>query len=697
MSKTSLNGYSYGKNPTTDAPFWGEGGGGGAVINDETTALDSTWSSSKISSELATKANATDVYTKTEVDESLAYKADSDDVYDKTSVDMKLADKADKSDTYTKTQVDTELAGKADASTTYTKTEMNTRLGQKADWSEVYRKSQVDTALDAKADASTTYTKTEVNTALADKADKSDTYTKTQVDNLIAGAGGASIDDTTTSTTSVWSSKKTSDELATKADASTTYTKTEVNTALADKADKSDTYTKTQVDNLIAGAGGASIDDTTTSASSVWSSQKVSTELATKADTSTVVAWDDLRTYYANRLSTRYTANYGATTAFEDGKNYSSVGTINISIGGGVVYNDQLIDIPYNNMQSSGTQYAIGDVGKYRWKDTYLFQNNYIDAGNNDYYLLPVKMAFIGYQSSNGKYNPYLYILREKKLPREGHSSQSNEITVSSYITDWTEVTSGGGGGSAIPTSYASTHSSITIEPTDNDVRGFEYGDVADINLSITINGKANLCQALIRNIGNQYMQYNSPPQEFTPVVLTDPACTVYVAANTWGISPDTGRFIVDLYLYYPSDYAVTAFTGSKAYHREFGLQRIKEGVSTVPCHDATLSSLTTGHKAAVALSVKFESSGPTYKYYALLDSPADNHVVNGHYFGNFVSCEAETPKQTISGAQVQSSYNAPDIKVALFEENGQYYYGFILPHNLLYVDSCTPTVIQTF
>ena len=697
MSKTSLNGYSYGKNPTTDSPFWGEGGGGGAVIDDETTALNSTWSSSKISSELATKSNATDVYDKTEVDEALAYKADTDEVYDKTSVDMKLADKADKSDTYTKTQVDTALSGKADASTTYTKTE--------------------------------------VNSELVTKADKSDTYTKAQVDTLIAGAGGgAAIDDTTTSTTSVWSSKKTSDELATKADASTTYTKTEVNaelaykadwdevyrksqvdTALDAKADKSDTYTKAQVDNLIAGAGGgAAIDDTTTSSSSVWSSQKVSNELASKAnasttytktevdtalaskaDTSAVVAWDDLRTYYANRLSTRYTTNYGATTAFEDGKNYSSVGTITISIGEGEVYNDQLIDIPYNAMQSNGTIHAIGDVGKYRWKDTYLLQNNYMDAGDDEYYLLPVKMAFIGYQTSNGKHNPYLYILREKKLPREGHSSQSNAITVTSYITDWTEVTSGGGGGSAIPTNYSKIRANnVDIGYSNHDASNFVYGDVIDFNLSITIDGKTNTPHALVRYIDNQYIPQNSPPQEFTPVVLTDPACTVYVAANR--IENSRSDLLVDLYLYYPSDYTVTSFTATHAHHREWGTQRIREGVYTESVDSSALTSLASGHKAAVELTISFTGDVRDYTYYALLNSAADNCIVNGHYFGNFVSCEALAPKNTVSGNQVQATYDAPDIKVALFNDNGSYYLGFILPQNIMGISSFHVSVLQS-
>lgn len=68
--------------------------------------------------------------------------------------------------------VETALATKADTSSTYTKTEVDTALSAKADSADVYTKTAVDTALSAKADKSTTYTKTEVDTALDDKVDK---------------------------------------------------------------------------------------------------------------------------------------------------------------------------------------------------------------------------------------------------------------------------------------------------------------------------------------------------------------------------------------------------------------------------------------------------------------------------------------------------------------------------------------------
>lgn len=62
--------------------------------------------------------------------------------------------KADASNVYTKTEVDTLVSGKADASNVYTKTEMDTALSGKADSSSVYTKTETDTLLSGKANAS---------------------------------------------------------------------------------------------------------------------------------------------------------------------------------------------------------------------------------------------------------------------------------------------------------------------------------------------------------------------------------------------------------------------------------------------------------------------------------------------------------------------------------------------------------------
>ena len=59
-----------------------------------------------IVTDLATKANSADVYTKTAVDTALGTKANSADVYTKTAVDTALGTKANSADVYTKGQID---------------------------------------------------------------------------------------------------------------------------------------------------------------------------------------------------------------------------------------------------------------------------------------------------------------------------------------------------------------------------------------------------------------------------------------------------------------------------------------------------------------------------------------------------------------------------------------------------------------
>lgn len=118
-------------------------------------------------------------------------------------VTMALFSKANASDVYTKTQVDNALANKADTATTYTKSETDTLLGAKADANNTYTKTEVDTALQSKADAnnvyskSEVYTKSETNTALASKANSSSVYTKNEVYNKTETYNKAEIDSKT--------------------------------------------------------------------------------------------------------------------------------------------------------------------------------------------------------------------------------------------------------------------------------------------------------------------------------------------------------------------------------------------------------------------------------------------------------------------------------------------------------------------
>ena len=179
---------------------------------------------------IAKKADVTALgeYAKTvDVNTELAKKADAANVYTKTEADTKLADYAKTAD------VNTALAGKADKATTlagygindaYTKGEVDNALNNKADKAttlagygiaDAYTKGEVDNALNNKADKATTlagygitdaYTKAEVNTAVANAvttagnnvdtklaayAKTTDVYNKAEVDGKITAEANA--------------------------------------------------------------------------------------------------------------------------------------------------------------------------------------------------------------------------------------------------------------------------------------------------------------------------------------------------------------------------------------------------------------------------------------------------------------------------------------------------------------------------
>ena len=225
---------------------------GAYVKKDNTTAENLTALDKQVKTNadnIGLKANAADVYTKTETDGKFAQKANTlsgygiTDAYTKTEVDNAVGAKADKSttlqgygitDAYTRTEVDDAIGGKADKATTlqgygitnaYTKDEVDASVNAKADKAttlqgygitDAYTKKEADNkfltqvSIDNKADKATTlagygikdaFTKEEtasaISSAISNKADKAETlegygikdaYTKTATDNAISSA-----------------------------------------------------------------------------------------------------------------------------------------------------------------------------------------------------------------------------------------------------------------------------------------------------------------------------------------------------------------------------------------------------------------------------------------------------------------------------------------------------------------------------
>ena len=214
--------------------------------------------------QLGTKADAANVYTKTETDAKLGTKADKattlagygiTDVcvhgggelldigretyqfvkfsrWDENAKETKaaLATKADAAETTAalETKADAAettaaLATKADAA------ETSAALETKADAAAVYTKAETDTKLATKANAADIYTKTEADTKLGTKANAADVYTKAEADSKLG---------TKANTADVYTKAETDTKLGTKANAADVYTKAETDTALVAKQDK---------------------------------------------------------------------------------------------------------------------------------------------------------------------------------------------------------------------------------------------------------------------------------------------------------------------------------------------------------------------------------------------------------------------------------------------------------------------------
>ena len=158
-----------------------------------TNAYTKTEVDSKVSSAVASKANAADVYTQGQVDGLLSTKADASNVYTKTQTDNAISTKVAEIVDAAPEALNTlnELAAALGNDPNFAAT-ISAQIGAKANSSEVYTTTQTDQAISSavasKANSSDVYTKSAVDSALSAKANTSDTYTKTSTDNAITAA-----------------------------------------------------------------------------------------------------------------------------------------------------------------------------------------------------------------------------------------------------------------------------------------------------------------------------------------------------------------------------------------------------------------------------------------------------------------------------------------------------------------------------
>ena len=157
------------------------------------------------------KADADDVYTKAETDTRLATKANAANVYSKSQV-------------YTKTEVDTALAGKADV----------------ADLADYAKSADVASTYETKSDAAASKLELQGDIAAKQDALVSGTNIKTINNESLLGSGN--IDIQGGGGGAAWGSIT-----------GTLSDQTDLANALDAKADKSDTYTKAQVDSALGG------------------------------------------------------------------------------------------------------------------------------------------------------------------------------------------------------------------------------------------------------------------------------------------------------------------------------------------------------------------------------------------------------------------------------------------------------------
>jgi hypothetical protein len=133
-------------------------------INDNVTGSNTTWSSDKLSTELASKANIASLST-------VATTGDYDDLLDKPSIPSKTSDLTNDSGFITSAQVPTIDDNTVASDKVWSSYKTSAEIGTKANSNDVYTITEVDTALSRKANSNDVYTITEVDTALSGKQD----------------------------------------------------------------------------------------------------------------------------------------------------------------------------------------------------------------------------------------------------------------------------------------------------------------------------------------------------------------------------------------------------------------------------------------------------------------------------------------------------------------------------------------------
>ena len=222
---------------------------------------------------LKSKANATNVYTKTQANEKFLQKTDKIDAYTKTEAAEMFATKkevntkAKATDVYTKTQADGRYLQKTDKLDAYTKAETDTtfatkkEVGTKANAVDVYTKADADTTFQPKGDyliKGDAYMKAESDAKYQLKGTYASVeYVDGRVANIVNSApetldtlqelAEALGNDPNFATT-------VAKEIGTKADRATTEN------ALKGKANAADVYTKTESNERYELKGGANVD-----------------------------------------------------------------------------------------------------------------------------------------------------------------------------------------------------------------------------------------------------------------------------------------------------------------------------------------------------------------------------------------------------------------------------------------------------